>query len=57
MIGIDEINLLKSQIYGLKSQNRTLEECFLKILKICNEPADNMAVLELQNRIKEVLNG
>lgn len=51
------LNKVKQQNNGLKKQNKQLEHTFLEILKICNEQADCMHVLELQNRIKAVLNG
>lgn len=36
--------------------NKGLEKTFERILELCNEEADNMAVVELQNNIKAVIN-
>lgn len=63
MLSVDEINLLHGQNEGLKEQNKTLQTAIMLYAKqintindICNEPADNIAVVELQNRIKDVIN-
>ena len=56
LLGINDINLLNSQNEGLRKQNKNLQTKFFEILKICNEPADSMDVLDLQKRIKKVLN-
>lgn len=57
MLSVNDINFLESQNDGLRKQNDALQNSFLKILKICEEPADNLAVAELQSRIKVILNG
>lgn len=57
MLSINDINMLEKQNEGYRKQNKALQESFFKILAICNETADNMAVVELQDRIKAVLNG
>lgn len=36
--------------------NKELQKAYQKIMKICQEQADSIAVLDLQNRIKEILN-
>lgn len=53
-----DLATVKTHIHNLlrkfKVKNRT--ELIIKIIReICNEPADNIAVVELQNRIKEVI--
>ena len=55
MLSSEEINLLKNQNEGYRKQNNALQSAFIKILSICNEPADSVAVLEFQKRIKKVL--
>lgn len=68
MLSVNEINMLEAQNEALKVQNKELQQELReikeilkgfsnkeKIMQICNEPTDNMAVIELQNRIKEVL--
>ena len=64
MISIDEINMLQSQNKGLKKQNGSLQKelkelrtKYSDILKLVKEPADSVAVLELQTRILRVLKG
>lgn len=55
MLSVKDINMLNEQNECLRKQNQALQNVFLQVLKICQEPADNMAVVDLQNRIKEVL--
>lgn len=57
MLSVNDINMLEKQNEGYRKQNRALQNAFLEILKLCNEPADNMAVLELQKRVKAIING
>ena len=57
MLSVYGINKLEAQNKCLRKQNSDLETTFLEILKIVNEPADNVAIVEFQNRIKAVLNG
>lgn len=55
MLGIKDINLLQSQNVALKAQNKVLQTKFFEILKICEEPADSMAELNLKNSIKKII--
>ena len=48
--------LLKRYNQLLKN-NKVLEKACKNILQICEEQADNIAVVEMQDRVKELING
>lgn len=52
---LNNIEKIMQQNEGLRKQNESLQKKFMDILVLCDEPADNMSVLDFQKRIKEVL--
>ena len=49
---LNNIEKIMQQNVGLRKQNESLQKKFMDILILCDEPADNMAVVEFQERIK-----
>lgn len=60
MLSINEINLLKAQNEGLRKQNKNLQKqvyIINRVYELCNEPADNIAVVNFQERVKAIIDG
>lgn len=62
MLSVNEINFLQAQNEGLKNQNKTLQKTVLnftntinKIYNICDEQANDIKVIDLQNKIKLII--
>ena len=66
MADVNEIKLIQSQNEGLRKQNINLQQenkdlkmlftkFFSELYQACNEPADTVAEVELQNKIKSVV--
>lgn len=60
MLSINEINLLKAQNEGLRKQNKNLQKqvyIINRVYELCNEPVDNIAIVDFQERIKAIIDG